>query len=39
MNKYQRALNNIVNGSCQNHGENGCIDCKIKNSCNALAKD
>ena len=39
MNKIQRALNNIVNSSCKNHGVNGCEDCKIKSNCNSLAKE
>lgn len=40
MNNYQKALNKIVQSSCPNcHDENGCLNCNIKHTCNALAKD
>ena len=39
MNKYQEALNKIIKSNCPNcPDENGCLNCSIKNCCNAIAK-
>lgn len=36
---YQYALNSIVKSCCPNcHDNNGCLNCSIKESCNATAK-
>ena len=39
MNKYQEALNKIIRSCCPYcYDDNGCQNCKIKQTCNATAK-